>query len=116
MIEDECKNVYWFCIILLIFRCKKCNCFKIKDMFGNIFMSVFYFVGLVDEEFVRIEFFLDKKLYMVFVYGNGFGYKVDRENLMGVDIGKGFFVKFFLEKNFFENDLLCLYKCILVLF
>lgn len=84
-------------------------------MFGNIFMSVFYFVGLVDEEFVRIEFFLDKKLYMVFVYGNGFGYKVDRENLMGVDIGIGFFVKFF-RKNFFENDLLCLYKCILVLF
>lgn len=34
---------------------------------------------------------------MVFVYGNGFGYKVDRENLMGVDIGKGFFVKFFLK-------------------
>lgn len=54
-------------------------------MFGNIFMSVFYSVGLVDEESARIEPPLDKKPYTALVYGNGPGYKADRENLTGVD-------------------------------
>lgn len=67
-------------------------------MFGNIFMSVFYSAGLVDEESARIEPPLDKKPYTALVYGNGPGYKADRENLTGVDTGKGLLVKPLVEK------------------
>lgn len=67
-------------------------------MFGNIFMSVFYSAGLVDEESARIEPPLDKKPYTALVYGNGPGYKADRENLTGVDTGKGLLVKPLSEK------------------
>lgn len=42
-------------------------------------------LGLVDEESARIEPPLDKKPYTALVYGNGPGYKADRENLTGVD-------------------------------
>lgn len=78
-------------------------------------MSVFYSVGLVDEESARIEPPLDKKPYTALVYGNGPGYKADRENLTGVDTGIGLLVKPF-RKNSFENDLPCSHKCILILF
>lgn len=78
-------------------------------------MSVFYSAGLVDEESARIEPPLDKKPYTALVYGNGPGYKADRENLTGVDTGIGLLVKPF-RKNSFENDLPCSHKCILVLF
>lgn len=67
-------------------------------MFGNIFMSVFYSAGLVDEESARIEPPLDKKPYTALVYGNGPGYEADRENLTGVDTGKGLLVKPLAEK------------------
>lgn len=78
-------------------------------------MSVFYSAGLVDEESARIEPPLDKKPYTALVYGNGPGYKADRENLTGVDTGIGLLVKPF-RKNSFENDLPCSHKCILILF
>lgn len=85
-------------------------------MIYNILMSVFYSAGLVDEESARIEPPLDKKPYTALVYGNGPGYKPDRENLTGVDTGKGPHkanVEFFIhikplsKRKSLENDLSC---------
>lgn len=71
----------WFYFGYLLFLNYLKLCWFIFCCIGKLYIYIYgerdkieFFVGLVDLLGINIEFILDGLLYILFLYGNGFGY------------------------------------------